>query len=467
MTVLDFDCELEAPNPKGDREAYVGLRVKDQEIALRVPHGYPEGSVPEKAAILGELMRVVARFSAAFPNEKRSEFEGQSTRDGFMFGTGGQSLRFSDEGVDVSYSNFSRYVELIRHLRDPRLLALVKAPGLTPQFDHRHIARNIERATFLPDGTPVFDQLWAARAQMRRTSSDMVGLACWMALDGLRHLFPDSADSVGDEVGTALRAEWEELSSRFAADHGLEAEASLFSGSRADTLTILHSALEICVRRAPLISADARELHRLLSELLHHKLSEQSGDIWGLRGFHHVWESACLEYAIAQGELLGEVFTCDDKYLQGVDSKTRAKWRKNRADIFEKNGIKRRPDLVVRKQDGSYLIVDFKYYAKSESDVLVKERPSQPDLDSVKKAPDDFCRYEKKYRDVANIEAYRWLLMEHGPQPITGSNIELQFWVPGDSSGRVECQWMPPLALIRKPAREVLGAYARKFRLMD
>lgn len=470
MAARDFGFELESPSPDGDWEAYVGLREKGKAITLRVPHGYPKDvDVSEKSGILGELMRVVARFSAAFPNEKRSEFEGQSTRDGFIFGNGGQSLRFSDEGADVSYSNLSRYLELIRHLRDPRLLALVKAPGLTSQFDHRHIARNIERATFLPDGTPVFDQLWAPRAQMRRTSNDMVGLACWMALDGLRRLFPDPADSAGDEISTALRAEWEALSSRFADECGLEADASLFSARRADTLSILQSALEICMRRAPPVSSDARELHRLLDDLIHHALSEQSGDIWGLRGFHHVWESACLEYAIAQGELLGEIFTCDYQYLHEIDPKIRAKWRKNRADIFCKHGIERRPDLVVKKHDGSYLIVDFKYYAESESETFVKERPRQSnlELDAVKRGANDFCWREKKYRDVANIEAYRWLLMEHGPQPVSGSSVKLEFWVPGCSGGRVECSWMSTLSLVGKPAREVLGAYARKFRLMD
>lgn len=471
MTVRDFSFELESPAPDGDWEAYVGLREKGKKITLRVPHGYPEDvDASEKAGILGELMRVVARFSMAHPNEKRSEFKGQSTRDGFMFGNGGQSLRFSDEGADVSYSNLSRFLELIRHLRDPRLLALVKAPGLTPQFDHRHIARNIERATFLPDGTPVFDQLWAPRAQMRRTSSDVVGLACWMALDGLRCLFPDPADSAGDGIGTALRAEWEELSSRFAADQGLEGGASLFSGHRAGTLSILQSALEICMRRAPPVSSDARELHCLLDELLHQALSEQSGDIWGLRGFHHVWESACLEYAIEQSEL-GEVFTCDGRYLMEIDSGTRAKWEKNRKDVFDQNGIKRCPDLVVRKQDGSYLIVDFKYYAASESQAFLDKRPHQPDLDLIKKAPNDFCKLEKKYRDVANMEIYRWLLMEHGPRSISASGVQLEFWVPGNGKAEAplptKCPWMPKLSLVNKPVRQVLGAYAKKFRLLD
>ncbi|MFZ2854143.1 MAG: hypothetical protein WAZ34_08530 [Rhodocyclaceae bacterium] len=70
-----------------------------------------------------------------------------------------------------------------------------------------------------------------------------------------------------------------------------------------------------------------------------------------------------------------------------------------------------------------------------------------------------------------NIEAYRWLLMEHGPQPIGGSSVQLEFWVPGNGKTEAllppKCRWMPELSLVSKTARVVLGAYAKKFRLLD
>ena len=463
MTNRDWDFTLEPPDPKGDLEAYVGLREKDGRISLRVPHGYPLAD-PEldKPRILGELMRVVARFSEAFPEAERSDYKGQSTRDGFLKQYGGQSFRFEHEGADLNYSNLSRYVQLMRRLRDPRLLALVKAPGLTTQFDHRYISRNLERATFLADGTPLFDHLWAPSAQMRHTTGSMVGLACWMALDGLRHLFPDTADH---EIGAALRAEWEGLACRFSDDLGLNVEASLFTGRRVDTLAILQSTLEICIRRDPPMSTDARDLHRLLNELLHHAFSDHDGDIWGLRGFHHVWESACLEHALSQYGI-DNVFTCDDTYWVSADPMTRSIWENNRDGVFHKNGIPRRPDLVVKKDDDTYLIVDFKYYAESELIEFIKKRPSEPSLRLCDKDQSDFCRQAKTFQDIVNIEVYRWLLMQHGLQSNDESKVMLELWVPGSEDVRRVCSWMG-LTLVAMPACEVLGAYARKFHLMD
>lgn len=463
MTIRDWNFALKALGSGGDWEAYVGLCEEDGQVTLRLPHGYREDvAESEKPRILGELMRAVARFSEAFPDVERSCYEGRSTRDGFLRGSGGQPFRFDHDGADVGYSNLSRYIKLIRRLRDPRLLALVKAPGLTAQFDHRYISRNLERAVYLPDGTPLFDHLWAPRAQMRHTGNDMVGLACWMALDGLNHLFPDSA---GHEVSAALQSEWEELAYRFEDEHELDADASLFSGKRKDTLPLLQTALETCVRLAPPISSGANELHHLLDELLHNALSGQGGDIWGLRGFHHVWESACLEYA-AQEYGQDNIFTCDQNHWLGHAPE---KWIKNWASVFKEKGLERRPDLVVKKGNGTYLIVDFKYYAADEAKnkFLGKNPPSSPDLEWLKTEPAKFGRQWKPYQDIASVEAYRWRLMQYGLKSSDASKVEIELWVPDMNESRYPCEWMDGLTLVVKPAREILGAYAKKFRLMD
>lgn len=502
-------CNFALKSPDdNDWEAYVGLREKDGVVTLRVPHGYPTDDKPpvldvhEKQQILFELTRAVMRFSEAFSDADRSSYDERSTRDGLLKKDGGQSFNFDRKGAALGYTHFTRYKQLIRMLRDPHLLALTKAPGLTAQFDHRHIARNLERAMFLPDGTPVFDISWAMRTQMRHTGNDMVGLACWMALDALEHLFPDSADR---GIGSALQAEWDELKHRFADEHELEANASLFSENRSDTLHALQAALEICVRREPPVSADARELHHLLDELLHYAPSGQDGSICSLKGFHHLWESACLEHAIAQHGI-DEIFTCDDTFLPDIDQAIRKRWENNRHLVFAKNGIARCPDLVVDQGDGKYLIVDFKYYAVSESyKKFVREgkRPSVSEPPLTPKSPklltdDEWSEFSRKYsefshtykaaKDIGSIEAYRWLLIQYAPTKTNEAKVKLELWVPGESRSpeeenkKEQLCWqardregkslgdstkLNNLILIYKPVREILGAYAEKFHLMD
>lgn len=494
MTIRNWNFALESP--KSGEEAYVGLREKGDKVTLRVPHGYPidltgdKLSVHEKQQILGELTCAVMRFSAAFSKKvDRSIYDGRSTRDGWLKADGGQSFNFDDPAH--GYTHLDRYYKLISMLRDPRLLAITKAPGLTAQFDHRYIARNLERAMFLADGTPVFDLSWAPRTQMRHTGNDMVGLACWMALDAVKILFPNSADH---QIAAVLQSEWEELAHRFADEHELDADASLFSDKRKDTLPLLQTALETCVRLAPLVSSDARELHHLLDELLHYALSGQDGDIWGLQGFYHVWESVCLEHAIAQYGI-DKIFTCDDTFLPDIDQSIRNKWKDNQRLVFARNGIARCPDLVIETKEGNYLIVDFKYYAEEESEKFVKERPSTPNFDLCKK-DDNFCKKVKAYQDIASIEAYRWLLMQHEINPVgralaqhlglkpdlqsidDESRVTLELWVPGKKYKKYLLCWQAwednkPLGdpakfgtLAYKHAREIIGAYASKFDLM-
>lgn len=466
MTIRDWNFALEAPDDK-DWEAYVGLREKNSVVTLRVPHGYPL-TATDKPQILGELMRAVARFSDKFPKA------GHSERDGLLKSDHGLSFEFDNDGAALGHTHLSNYIRLIRILRDPRLLAITKAPGLTAQFDHRHMARNLERAMYMPDGTPIFEQSWAQRTQMRHTNNDMVGLACWIALDGLKHLFPDSAEH---KVGSALQSEWEELAHRFDDEHELDADATLFSDKRNGTLRALQAGLEICVRTAPPVSSDARELHHLLDELLHRTLSGQNGENWGLKGFHRVWESACLEQAVRQYGI-ENVLTCDDEYLPDVDSVIRNRWQDYRREVFAKNGLARRPDLVLKKPDDTCLIIDFKYYAENDAVKFTGDcRPSSPDFKLCKEDPDDFCRNLKTYQDISSIEAYRWLMMQHEPD----ASVQLELWIPGKNKKTVALDWQAKeyneslgettrfdnLSLVYQPAREIISAYAERFSLMD
>lgn len=465
MTACNWqELVLETPS-LSDREAYVGLREKN---TLRVPHGYPTGKeVKEKPKIFGELTRAIARFSEARSNLARSSYEQRSTRDGFLKDDGGQSLSPTSTTPDFSYSHLSLYVQLIRQLRDPHILAITKASGLTAQFDHRYISRNLERAMFLPDGTPVFENLWAPRTHMRHTGNDMVGLACWMALDGLSHLFPDSAEH---EISAGLQSEWEELAHRFADDNELDAKASLFSKNWEATLHLLQAALEACIRIAPPVSAESRELYHLLDLLLHSRLTGQDGDIWGLKGFYHVWESACLEYAIGEYGA-SNVFTCDPAYWpRGL-----SEWQRNWSRIFGEDGLVRKPDLVVKTHgDGplpTYLIIDFKYYAEDDvrSKFLGKHPPFPPDLKFLRNNVNEFAIQWKSYQDIASVEAYRWRLMQHELKSADASQVKIELWFPVDEC-KLPCvhhsKWMSGLTLVGKPARQIIAAYSKKFRLM-
>lgn len=468
MTAHDWNFALASPDAI-DREAYVGLVEKNGQVTLRVPHGYQRDvDDSEKPRILSELMCVVSRFSDAFHIEARPNL------DGLLNGDGGRSFGYKDNDAYIGYSNLERYILLIRKLRDPSLLAQTKAMGLSVQFDHRYIACNLERAIFLPDGTPVFDHVWAPLTQIRHTSNDMVGLACWMALDGLTHLFPNTADH---EISAALQCEWEELANRFADEHELNANATLFSSERAASLPLLQYALETCSRIAPPISSNARDLYQLLDELLYCELTGQDDGICGLKGFHYVWEAACLERAIEQYDKKN-IFTCDYEYLTGIDTATCKRWKDNRIKVFAKNGIARRPDLVVKMADETWLIVDFKYYGNEAIELLKKKRPSL-NLDHL------MAHEVKAYQDIGNIESYRWLLLQHQLKTIDESRVTLELWFPSiEKEERHECQWAAKdkggkplpnpkdsmfggLFLVRKPARKILSDYASKFRLMD
>jgi hypothetical protein len=406
-------------------------------------------------------MRAVARFSQSYPNVNRSEHEIHSTRDGFLEDFGGQSFRHHQHDAKPGFSHLSRYIQLIRLLREPRLMAITKALGLTSHFDHRHISRNLERATYLPDGTPVFEHSWSPRTQMRHAGNNLVGLACWMALDGLVHLFPESADR---EIGTALQIEWDEIAFRFANESELSTDASLFTGKREETQGLLKAELEKNMRLFPPVTPNACELHLLLNELLYSNLTGLNGEIFGLKGFHHVWESACLEYAV-QKYGIGNVLTCDDSYWQGS---FQAKWVENRNRVFAKNGLKRRPDLVVKMADGTYLIVDFKYYAADDTrSNLASWPPRSPSLQLLKTESGKFASEWKSYQDIANVEAYRWRLMQYELNSSDSHKVKIELWVPDTDERQCQCPWMDGLSIVGKSARDVIGAYARRFRLMD
>lgn len=474
-----WHVEIERHVTAYDYEAFVGLRVRDGKPVLRLPLGYSVDPAESGQRCLGEFSRILARFASEYPEESRSQHRG----DGYLRASAGQSYR-PGEPQPMGYSKIRNSLQLIRRLRDPTMMALARMPGLAG-FDPRYISRNLERATYLPDGTPHFDSMWSHAPQLRRMGSDMVGLAAWAALDTVEHIFPTFRYR---ELDSALVREWELLAERFADDYDLDSSASLYSSKSTTTLITLQTALEAITRQSPPLHADARALYDILDRLLNFSLVENGGEIWGLEGFHRVWEAACLEHAQTKYDA-GEIFTCDDELLKNAAPQDRKRWSQNRRQVFARNGIARRPDLVIQRPDGRFLIVDFKYSAAYADEAILTRRPPAPriprasDTTSALSNPRfrrAFAEQYKLHQDIANLEAYRWLLMQHLLRSSDESSVDIELWVPSEAAGIRPCRWQIPnwndamtgseferVAIIDLPTRDIVGRYGDKFSIFD
>ncbi|MBJ7311354.1 hypothetical protein ACFOLJ_14095 [Rugamonas sp. CCM 8940] len=465
-----------------DNEDFVGLRaVPDGEPVLHLPHGYQldQAAIPAAArlAALGQLTRVMARFADQHPDEVLAAERHCAPRDGLLRHADG--LHWQQRGGSVGYNSVAGYIDLMRRLRQPRQLGPLRVPALAP-FDPRHLGRNLERAIYLPDGSAYFDQQWGQLKQIRRHSGGLVGLACWLAIDALLHVFPGHWQG---ELATGLQAEWNHLAQRFGDAQRLPRQASLFGAARATTLLQLQAALEAELRRAPPMDSEARELSALLEQLLCLSVGGDSGDIWGMRGFHRVWEAACLGHALAEYGA-AQIFTCDDALLSGVAPQQRQQWRTNRHRVFARNGRARRPDLVLRQPDGRFRIIDFKYSAQYNDEGFFKRRPADIDLTAAETQQLDNGRIAidgdayKMQQDIANLESYRWLLMQHELRSWDESAVELELWVPARHDEKKTCAWqafedgrrLPDsgfqhLSVVYRSSADMLQRYAGDFSL--
>lgn len=470
MSKPGWQVDIEPP-ATADDEAFVGLLLRNGKLALRLPLGYHVAPDDSGQSCLGDFSRILARFASDYPDERRSPYR----RDGYLRQPEGQGYR-AGVGQQPGYSKVGNCLQLIRRLRDPSMMALTRMPGLAG-FDPRYIGRNLERASYLADGTPVFDTMWSHAPQLRSMGSDMVGLAAWAALDTIAHLFPKLGRRPADN---ALVAEWRVLAERFAEDYQLDSEASLYAHTSSDTLSTLQLALETMTRRAPPLHADARGLHQILEHLLNFSLVENSGEIWGLQGFHRVWEAACLEHALSSYGAEA-IFTCDAELLKQADARDRKRWQENCHRVFARNGIARRPDLVVRQADGRFLLVDFKYSTAYDDEAVLKRRPRAPQLPRASDKPQDLAAFRQQYKlhqDVANLEAYRWLLMQHELALSDEAQVDIELWVPSEQGARHSCQWLAVsggetlagsafhrISVVYQPTRDIIGPYGDKFRV--
>lgn len=471
MKSLHWDFSVSGPEAGPDWSGFVGLRHTGEHAVLYLPHGLPT-TVPQdqKPGKLGLVVRLLSRYAELQLRHKPTT---RPDRDGPMQGTG-QSHRWSAAGPQSGFHHTFAYVQLIRLLQRAGTLSIGKERRWTAEFDHRQLSASLERALLLPNGVAVLDQTLGPATVMKRQPQALVGLACWLALDGLQHLFPEPAQGGWDDrPPRAILAEWRGLADRFAERQGLTRSASLFGdfSSIRRCLGPLQAALHACVASDPPVSSEARNLHELVRALLHHRTSPATGPWLGLQSFHQVWEAACLDHAI---DTFGAsaVVTCDTEHLDRRFDAHRARWKEAQQRLFTFGGSLRRPDLVVRSPSG-WRIIDFKYYEAEEARRRLTVHPTSPDL-SLVYSKDQAVRHAyakacKLHQDVVNMSCYRWLLKERGGalglKP--DDPIACEFWLSGQAEDRSHRPWMSDLGLtlVEQPAAQVLERYARGWRL--
>ncbi len=473
MASLHWDFSVSGPVSDPKDAGFVGLRHEGNAAVLYLPHGVST-AVPhdQRPARLGLVVRLLSRYAEL---QLRHTPTTRGDRDGPAQGRG-QSHAWSASGPQSGFHQAFAYVQLIRLLQRAGTLSIGKERRWNSEFDHRHLSASLERALLLPDGVAVLDQTLGPATVMRRQPQALVGLACWLALDGLQHLFPTPAAGTWDDrPHRTVIAEWQGLADRFAERQGLTRSASLFGDFQSirRCLAQLQAALKACVASDPPVSSEARSLHEAVQALLHHRTGDAAGPWLGLQTFHQVWEAACLDHAIdAFGA--SAVVTCDTAHLDRRFDSHRAQWDEAQQRLFTFAGHSRRPDLVVRTQKG-WRIIDFKYYAAAEARERFSTHPPSPDLSLVyskdERDRSAFAKVSKPYQDVVNMSCYRWLLKERGgpPGPRAGDRIDCEFWLAGhgQTEDRNSRPWMSDLALtlVEQPAAQLLERYASGWRL--
>ncbi|MBO9686131.1 hypothetical protein [Roseateles chitosanitabidus] len=428
----------------------VGLFLRDGRYELRVPHGMTALSSREAIALLFKTFVVFRRT--------RRDVRRLRPRDGVEQRPTGQ-----DAGEDgVSFCDALAFDELFDRV-DPRsLLSLCERAarldhGLPARFErHLHLALFDER------GTAHFERVPGTRRAARHGQADIVGLYCVLAQDFYRNLL-----GVDPVCGWgAFASEGEALADDFRHRH-LTPEDSLFqddaSASDRSREQFRHL-LAVIDRASPVRDAVYRDLHDALDRYLHagpvpdERHRTPDGQVWGVGDFWAVWESICLVHALDQdidAERLPSLWTCDHEHLpRGLaDDALKRDWEHRRDQVFARNEIRRRPDLVRTTGEG-WLIADFKYQARPQT-----QRPKFADEGELTKAE----------RDFLNLEAYGLLLRVHllTPPVQVDHRVRLEMWLPGESSELRHMpgtpRWDPPLSIRHLATRPALERYGRLY----
>jgi hypothetical protein len=433
MQLDDIEC-IESANE-------VGLvRNPEGNYQLKVPFGMASLDSAQALSLLYRCFVVFRRTC-----RDRSVL---AARDGVELG--GNGLEGGSEGL--AFHDALALDELFDKA-DPRsLLSLCERRGRSAGDPYQRFDRHLHRALFDRRGAVHLEPIPGPRQAVRFGKADIVGLYCYLAQDFYRNFLEvDLVCAWG-----SFLAEGQALAEAFRHRH-LSAEDSLYRGdaqSRQRSLQHLRYLLQCIDRSAAPRDAHYQRLYDALERYLHagtrHHL--QNGLIWGVKQFWAVWESICLCHGLSEHDAGAERFhTCDYQHLpQGLSNQQMQEgWRDRQTQLFARNHIQRRPDLVT-KEGEVWTVVDFKYYA-------------QPSVSRPKWVED--AALSKQERDYLNIEAYGLLLENHLARQGEGDHrVELQMWLPGERERWLEPlgepAWDPPLKLRILPTTELVRGYA-------
>lgn len=433
--------------------------------SLYLPYGYKNTNEGEVRVITVELYRMLFRFANVCERNKHStDLKKEPDPEGTLRTPHGLDYRRSPEptGPDFSFRLITALRELFSLLCTPTILTL--RPQAAPyhgHFDWRQIEKQLHRAMYLPDCTPVFHAMDAPQPVLRDQTVDIIGMACWVARDASINLLGESLQSI---AGSGLAREWGAIADDFA-ERYLGRFQSLFFDFSNKTCRELRDVLLEIDRQTSFQSSRYLDLFDLLETILSHHVRGDSGDMWTMNGFAYAWESICLDHAIDTiGKQIGDkIFTCDDEYLDRtiVDQKELKNWKMNGLDVFSRNARDRRPDLVIRNEDGSkWRVIDFKYYPENELPTEQKQRPIHKDY-----------RFCKLAQDLDNLEAYG-LLLATSKHRVDPQKITYEIWVPAATAGfkswtlesPYESEWC--IKVMQMESRELVKTYGNKFRML-
>ncbi|APA71023.1 hypothetical protein [Janthinobacterium sp. 1_2014MBL_MicDiv] len=420
-----------------ESEKMIGLQRLDGVLHLHVPKGMA-GMAPAAAlALLYKALVVFRGTQRAL--ERLDALDGVEAVPQAGADVGADSFTFRDAlALDT----------LFEHTDPMRLLGLSETRASTHRDTHLHIERNWHQALFDEDGAPYLERAVGRRRELRYQTGDIVGLYCFIAEDFYVRFLHEDLETVWGSFageGVALAADFRH---RY-----LTPEASLYAGEAArceELAELLRHILQMVDRNTPFRYGAYREIHEALYGYLHAGIdgAAKDGLVWGVKDFWAVWESACLVHALDRQT--SDILTCDMEHLPVllVVPEQRQAWLQQRALLFSRNGIHRRPDLVLADVDG-VKVVDFKYYA------YMRQRRRTADGDDI----------DKIEKDYLSMEAYGLLLQNHfllnaDPRATT---VSLEFWLPGSEAGRQPSRqqppWNPPLSVVHLPAVELLRGY--------
>jgi hypothetical protein len=428
----------------------VGLFFKDGRYELRVPHGM-EAAPPRMALAL--LFKTFVVFRRCEPG-----IDHLQPRDGVEQRADGQTA--GEHGV--SFRDALAFDELFDRVDPRNLLSLCERPARLNHGLPARLDRHLHLALFDERGAAHFERVPGARRVARHGQADIVGLYCVLAQDFYRNLL--GVDPIC--AWGAFASEGESLADDFRHRY-LTPQESLYQDeedANERSREQFQHLLDVIDRASPMHDAVYRDLHDALHRYLEagpvpdEKHGHRDGLVWGVSDFWAVWESICLVHAIDRDgdtDALRSLWTCDAAYLPpGLASDShKLDWETRRDQVFARNEIRRRPDLV--HTDGrKWTVSDFKYFPQPHW-----QRPKWQKEGELVKAE----------RDFLNLEAYGLLMQLHLTQaPVHVSrDVALEMWLPGVAD-RLDPmvgspRWDPPLSVRRLATRAALERYSRLY----